>query len=222
VAVKTFTLTDTNNGLNAALLADGVDQTAATRSTGKWTVAKVAAGNSSNYSAPGIQASTSFDLDSTNPKPVTGLANSGTFIIPAVLTGTFAATAWTSTFAVRATTVSAQAGRVRMRVWKNTAATVSSATELTGAILVGTTSAALSTTVDVTSVVTWSPGAFALAAEYLIVSLAWEITTAGGSNNADVIFRTGQASGGTRIVTPDLSAGGAEVIPDVGMALTVS
>jgi len=92
-----------------------------------------------------------------------------------------------------------------MRAWKNTAADVFGDTELTSAVLLGTTSAALSTTADVTSVITWNPGAITLAAEYLIFSLAWEITTASGSNNGDVVFRTGQSAGGTRIVTPNLA-----------------
>lgn len=212
MAVKTFRLTDTNDVDGAALLADGVDQSVASRSTGKWTVAKVASGNSSDYNALGIQGSGSFSLDSTSPKPVAGGTNAITnFVTPTALTGTFAATAWTLTFAVRAATASSQAGRVRVRVFKSLS-NISVATELTSAVLVGTTSAALSTTADVTSVVTWSPGALTLAAQFLFFTLAWEITTASGSNNGDVIFRLGQATGGTRIVTPDLGAGASTYI----------
>lgn len=209
MAVRTFTLTtatDTGNS-NSAILADGVDQTAASRGD-KWTVAKVAAGNSSTYVTGGIQGSGSFSLDSSAPKPPTPLTNSQQcFRSPAALTGTFAATNWTFTFAVRAATASAQAGRVRMRVFKDSNDHAAFNTEVTSAVLVGTTSAALSTTADVTSVITWSPGTLTLASEWLFFCLAWEITTASGSNNGDVIFRTGQSAGGTRIVTPDLSAG---------------
>jgi hypothetical protein len=208
VAVKTFTLTTSVDAgpSNSALLADGVDQAAASRSPDKWTVAKLAAGNSSQYVATGIQGSGSFSLDSTTPKPPTPLTNAQVcFKSPDILTGTFAATAWTFTFAVRAATASAQAGRVRMRVFKTTSGAGTNSTELTSAVLVGTTSAALSTTADATSVITWSPGSLTLASEWLFFSLAWEITTASGNNSGDVIFRTGQAAGGTRIVTPDLS-----------------
>lgn len=206
MAVKTFMVT---TGLNDASggLADGVDQTAASRTDG-WTVAKLAAGNSGGYLVGSKRASTVFDLESTTPKPTSSVNTfSAAFRIPVALTGTFAATSWTLTFAFRATTASAQAGRVRMRVYRATTTNEIFGTEITASTQVGTTTAALSTTADVTSVVTWSPGAVTVAGEYLYFVLAWETTTAGGNNSADVLFRTGQSAGGSRIVTPDLGAG---------------
>jgi hypothetical protein len=69
---------------------------------------------------------------------------------------------------------------------------------LTSAAQVGTTSAALSTTVDQTTTVTWSPGQINLNNEYLFFVLGWEIPTTSGSNTGDVVFRTGHSAAGTR------------------------
>jgi len=204
MAVKTYrlgTATDLDNSY-AALFES--DVTAATRTDG-WTVAKLAAGNSSDF-LPGTKVlSSSFSLDSGLPKPENLFTGSiaDAFKTP-VLKGIFAATAWTLTFAVRAATASSQAGRMRLRVYKSVNANGQTPTELTTSTQVGTTSAALSTTVDATSVVTWSPGTtFTLTNEYLFFAIAWEITTASGSNSGDVLLRTGQSAGGTRIVTPN-------------------
>lgn len=203
MAVKTYRVQTTTTA-NTGDLAES-DQTAATRTDG-WTVAKIAAANSAHFDAGTKQTSGTFSLQSSTPKPssfVTGaLSNAFGTLTP--LTGQFANTAWTFTFAVRATTASAQAGRMRMRVFKSVNADGTSATELTGSTQVGTTSSALSTTADVTSVVTWSPGTtIQLDNEYLFFVLAWEITTASGSNSGDVQIRTGQAAAGSRLVTPD-------------------
>src|SRR4051794_16279617 len=187
---------------NFAALADGGDQAAATRGDGG-TGAKIAAANSAEFDAATKQLSTAFTLQSSTPKPASFLtgATANAFKTPAALSARFEATPWALTFAVRATVASAQAGRVRLRVFKSANASGASASEVTGATQVGTTSAALSTTADVTSVVTWSPGAFALSQEFLFFVVAWEITTASGSNTGDVQLRTGQASAGSRIVT---------------------
>lgn len=203
MAVKTYRVQSTTTGNTGDIIES--DQTAATRADG-WTVAKIAAANSAHFDAGTKQASGTFSLQSSTPKPssfVTGaLSNAFGTLTP--LTGQFANTAWTFTFAVRATTASAQAGRMRMRVFKSVNADGTSATELTGSTQVGTTSSALSTSADVTSVVTWSPGTtIQLDNEYLFFVLAWEITTASGSNSGDVQIRTGQAAAGSRLVTPD-------------------
>lgn len=179
------------------------DVVAATIADG-WTVAKIAATNDSEYLVGTKRVSTTFTSEATTPKPGTlgtgAAANAFRSLNP--YTGQFAAAAWTLTFAVRATTASSQAGRVRCRVFASINADGTSARELTSATQVGTTSAALSTTADVTSVVTWTPAsAIIMSHEYLFFVVAWEITTAGGANGADVQFRTGQSAGGTRIVT---------------------
>jgi len=192
---------------NFGALVDGVDQTAATRADG-WTVAKNASPLSAEFDVGTKQASGTFSSNSTTPKPgsfLTG-ATANAFKTPAPLSGTFAATAWTLTFAVRATTASSQAGRMRLRVFRSVNADGSAATEITSATQVGATSSALSTSADVTSAVTWTPAStFTLNNEYLFFVIAWEITTAGGSNSCDVQIRTGQAAGGSRFVTSNFT-----------------
>jgi len=202
MAVRTLRLGVGADGNFAA--ANEVDQTAASRTDG-WTVAKIAATNQSDLDVGVKQASGTFAVSA---KPASFLIGSTANAIKSATpyAGTFAATAWTITFAVRAGTASSQAGRMRLRVFASVNADGSSARELTGSTQVGTTSAALSTTADATSVVTWSPGAITLNNEYLFFVVAWEITTASGSNSGDVVLRTGQSAGGTRIVTPDLAA----------------
>lgn len=176
-----------------------------------WTVAKIAAGLSSEWKASAGQASGSFTSQTTTPKPASlltglGVANAMRTLNP--LTGTFAATNWTFTFAMRAGISSSQRGRMRVRVYKSAnAAGTSGVTELTGATLVSTTSAVIATTGETIVTVTWSPGAIALANEYLFFALAWETTTAGGSNSADARPLTGSTTAGTRIATPDFVEG---------------
>lgn len=224
MAVKTFMLgagTIVASSSTFGALIDGVDQTAASRTDG-WTVAKIASGSTvcSDFAANVKQLSSTF---AAGDKPTALTAgNTNALRTPAPLTGTFAATAWTLTFAVRATTASSQAGRIRLRRFKSATADGSGATDLSGITSAGTTSGALSTTVDVTSVLTLNPGAVTLNNEYLLFVMAWEITTTAGNNSADVVLRTGQAAAGSRIVTPDFAAAGADVVPDVGIALTVT
>jgi hypothetical protein len=189
---------------NFAALTE-TDQTAATRADG-WTTAKIAAANMSEFDVGVKQLSTTF---TTGAKPASFLtgATANAFKTASNYNGDFAATAWTLTFAVRATLASAQAGRMRVRVFASVNADGSGARELTGSTQIGTTSSALSTTADVTSVVTWTPAAtITLNNEYLFFVLAWEITTAGGSNSCDVQIRTGQSAGGTRFVTSNFTA----------------
>lgn len=206
MAVKTYRLTGGNDGNFGAI--QEADVAAASRADG-WTVAKLAAAQSADWARGLKQASSAFSANGTTPKPTALITtlNSQALKTPAALSGVFAATAWTLTFALRASVVSAQAGRIRMRVYRSVNADGTGATEITSATQIGTTSAVLSTSADVTSTVTWSPGALTLNAEYLFFTLAWEVTTAGGSNTADVLLRTGQAAAGTRIVTPDFTVG---------------
>lgn len=185
---------------NFAALADGVDQTAASRTDG-WTVAKTAAGNASDFDAGTKQLATSFATASGKPSAILIGTTANAFKTPAVLNGGFVAGAWILSFAVRAVTLSAQAGRARVRVYKGSAADGSNAVELTSGTQVGSTTGTLSTTVDVVSTVTWVPGAITLNNEYLFFVVAWEITTQSGSTSADVVLRTGQAAAGTGVVT---------------------
>src|SRR4029077_16535552 len=155
--VRTLRLGPLQDGNFAAMYE--VDQTAASRTDG-WVVAKTVAASSAEFSAGTKQNAAQFTLQSTTAKPASFLTGvtANAIKVSAPFSGVFANTAWTITFAVRATTASSQAGRIRLRVFKSANASGASATELTAATQVGTTSSALSTSADVTSVVTWSPG----------------------------------------------------------------
>lgn len=217
MAAKTYRITGALDG-NFGGLAEA-DQTAA--SGDGWKVAKTTSGNSAEYQA-GQAANISFTSQTTTPKPASFVTGSpaNALKIPTALTGVFSSGSWVFTFAVRAGVASSQAGRMRMRVFKSANANGSGATELTGSTQVGTTSAALSTSADVTTVVTWSPGTtITLNNEYLFFVIAWEITTASGSNTANVLIRTGQSAAGSRLVTPSFAA--TDVIaPDTGISAT--
>ena len=118
MAVKTYRLGSGADGNFAALFE--ADQTAASRADG-WTVGKIATLNSSEFDQGTKQATGSFSLQSTTAKPASFLtgATANALKTPTALTGVFAATAWTFTFAVRATVASAQTGRMRLRVFKS-------------------------------------------------------------------------------------------------------
>ena len=221
MATKTFMVAAGQDG-NYGALVDGVDQTAATRTDG-WTSAKIASTNAADFDAATKQSSGTFSAASGKPSAIITGTTANAFKSPAALNGTFANTSWSLTFAVRASTASSQAGRMRLRVYKATnAAGTTGVVELTGSTQIGTTSSVLSTSADVTTVVTWTPGAtINLANEFLFFVIAWEITTAGGSNSADVQIRTGQAAGGSRFVTPDFVAAQTVTIGSRGAGTTV-
>jgi hypothetical protein len=121
----------------------------------------------------------------------TGAATAGDSFIAGPFSGTFAATAWTFNCNIRASTAGA-VGHINMRFWRSANADGSSATQIT-ANTVGAT-VTLSTTADVNSSITWSPGALNLNAQYLFFQVEWQETTAGSSNNDNVFFRIGTAS----------------------------
>ena len=207
MAVRTFRVTTQVTG-NFAIV-DEIDQAAANRTDG-WVSAKLAPAFTSEFDVSVKRASGTFSTDPVTPKPpqlILGTA-ANAFRTPNPLKGTFANTNWTFTFALRCTVASAQRGRMQMRIFKGPNSDGTGATQLTGSTLIGsTTPSALSTTADQTSVVNWSPGGtVVLDDEYLFFAIAWYIVTAGGSNSADVVIRTGQAAGGSRLDTPDFTA----------------
>jgi Concanavalin A-like lectin/glucanases superfamily len=119
--------------------------------------------------------------------------------------GKFAAGPWVFHFPVRAVTAGEdQDGAIMVRVYRSKNADGSSATEITGAALTGSTVTNLSTSADQDSTITWEPGAIELNEEYLFFDVAWKITGVGGGATRDVIFRWGDT--GTRVVTPDFPA----------------
>src|SRR4051794_32845922 len=101
MAIKTYRVGSGADGNFAALFE--ADQTAASRADG-WTLGKIAANFSSEFDVGVKQATTAFTANSTTPKPASFLtgATANAFKTPAALTGTYANTAWTFTFALRA------------------------------------------------------------------------------------------------------------------------
>jgi hypothetical protein len=137
--------------------------------------------------------STSYNAGRATPQPGTGTgaATAGDSFVVGPLTGTFAATAWTFNFNLRAGTAGA-IGHVNMRMWRGTLANGSNATQVV-ANTVGAT-VTLSTSADVNSSITASPGQLVLNNEYLFFQVEWQETTAGSSNSDNVFFRIGTAS----------------------------
>jgi hypothetical protein len=151
-----------------------------------WVVARLTATNLSAMLAGTERASNTFSAADA----IGSFAASACWRSENPFTGTFANANWTLAFRVRAVTAaSAQTGRIKLRVWKSSNAAGTGATQLTSAVLTGTTTAALSTTVSQTSTVTWTPGStVVLANEYLWVQCEWDIVVASGSNTGDVDF----------------------------------
>jgi len=205
MATKTYYVSQ-NLDNNFCALVDGTAQTAASRTDG-WTVAKIGSALASDYDAATKQASGTFTTATSHPPVLVTGTNANAFKTPAALSGIFDVGSWVFAMAVRATTASSQAGRIRMRVFASVNADGSSARELTSATVVGTTTGALSTTADVTSTATWSPGTtIQLNNEYLFFVIAWEITTASGNNSGDAVIRTGSTGpAGTYVTTPNVT-----------------
>ncbi len=108
--------------------------------------------------------------------------------------GVFPAGNWVFNFPVISVTLGATgSGAITMRVFKGVRSGTAwaSVTQLTGALLQGTTISNLSTTVTQTTTVTWSAPEFRLNNEFLICKMGWRILTASGGNNADVVLRWG-------------------------------
>lgn len=110
-----------------------------------------------------------------------------------LLNGTFSAGNWTFNIGcigeTRAT--STHDGRFRLRMWRSTNATGSSATEITTSTQVTTAYANLTNTSAQVLDVTFDPGAFTLSNEYLFIQVAHELTGAGSNAGSDTHLRTG-------------------------------
>lgn len=148
-----------------------------------------------------VAAAASTIASTPGPTAGTGATSTtaGDSFIAGPFSGTFTNTAWTFNFWMQAST-GGGVGNVNLRVWRSANANGSGATEIipftSGAIIT------LSTSGDRNSQITASPGAVTLSNEYLFFQVEWQETTAGGSNNTNVLFRVGDLS----IVTPDLGA----------------
>jgi hypothetical protein len=200
VATKTFFVKAT--AVNGFGSLSETDPGASTTGTG-WTPAKTASARFApmlygSTTASGAFTTTDY-LVTTHPNPQSG----DCWRSENPIVGTFANASWTFTAKFRAGTSNAQVGRVKVRLWRSVNANGSSATELTSATQTGSTTGVIATGADATSTVTWSPGAtVTLTNEYLFVQCEWEITTAGGSNNSDVLWRASASTLVTADFTP--------------------
>ena len=139
----------------------------------------------------------SYNAAATGPTPGTGTAitTAGDSFVSGPWNGTFAATAWTFNWNMRAGTTGGS-GRINMRVWKSSSANGSSPTQL----LANTNGATITpAATDTNSSISWSPGALTLNNEYLFFQVEWQQTTVSATNNSNVFFRAGTAA----ITTPD-------------------
>lgn len=192
--------------------------TAATSASG-WTVGKIATGNYSILNQGLEQGTGTFSTTivptATAPTVDNSYAATAIYTPPTLLNSTdsistlypyngdFDAGTWTFDFPVIAVGAGGvQDGRVGIRVWRGLRSgnAWASVTEITAARLEGTIVSNLTTTVAQTSTVTWSAPAFRLQNEFLIVSVAWEITGAGNANAQDVLLRYGS---GADITSPN-------------------
>jgi hypothetical protein len=144
---------------------------------------------------------TSYNASTSGPVKGTGTGagTAGDSFVAGPFSGTFAATAWTLNFNLRASTAGC-VGHINVRIWKSSNAAGTSATQLL-ANTAGLT-VTLSTTADVNSSVSWSPGALSLNNEYLFFQVEWQETTLGTTNGDNVLFRAGTSS----ITTADFVA----------------
>ena len=119
----------------------------------------------------------------------TGASTAGDSFIAGPFTGTFAVSPWTFNFNLRAGTAGA-VGHINMTMWRGANADGSGATMILGQTPGATVT--LSTTTDVnSSISTASMGGPTLNNEYLFFQIEWQETTAGTSNNNNILFRAG-------------------------------
>lgn len=216
MATKTWTLRQVATGGTPAniLWWDPTNATAPAQATSVsgWTVGKIAANNYSNLVQGTERVTNTFSTtivpNTTAPTATGSFAATATYTPPTLIyhtnsistlyeyNGYFPAGNWVFTFPVISVSTSATgAGRINLRVFKasrNTDGTGwNTATELTGAMQAGTIASAPTTTTPQTSTVTWAAPIIRLDKEFLIVKIGWQITTASGSNTADILLRHG-------------------------------
>lgn len=163
--------------------------------------------------------STTVVPDATAPTVDNNYPTTATFTPPTLLNSTdsictlyeyngyFPAAQWTWSFPLIAVSnASGQDGAIVMRVFKapRSGTAFGTTTELTSALLQGTTVTNLTTTTPQTSTVTWTPASpFYLNNEFLICKIGWRITGTATNNNADIAFRYGS---GCTMVSPNFRA----------------
>jgi len=212
VAVKTFYLLNTTAVTPDWMgrLQDGGTAPTAALSAFGWKVAKTSTSTpfwTAHIGATGTaSAAAGASSFGTASAPVQGTGNTATlsgdsFRSPTNYAGVFASGNWTFTFGMRCSTSSSQAGQINFRVWASTDPNGQTGVRslTTGGAQVASAVTLSSTTATFNSTFTWSAPQITLLNEYLFISIQWQSTVAGGSNNADVLF---YQSGGT-IATAD-------------------
>lgn len=201
-AALTWYLTDASAGPGSDLsLTDPGAEAYRSPATG-WIVGTATPGNYSAYFNDVERAAATF-ADQTPPSGTLDTSNGDFWVSPTVLTGAFASANWEVHACVRAQTGGgANTGRARCRLFRGANQDGSSATEITSAQQVGTTTLAILTSGTRDSVITFNPGVFSVAGEYIFIQIAWDSVTASGVATHDANFRIGNASSlGSRVVT---------------------
>lgn len=186
---------------NGALLLQEAVATTGITATG-WTVGKTLA-PATALMAAGVEG-TNFNIPDSLTPPLFDPASC--WRSDQRYTGTFAQGDWQLVFQVRAASSAAgQTGRINCRVWNSSSILGVPAVELTSAIQVGTTTAAIAQSSPTNSVVTWTPAAsISFDDEYLFVQCEWEVVDPTGNANSDVLFFVDAT---TNVTTPDFAAG---------------
>lgn len=215
MAIKTWNLLQINVGgtnPNRLWWDEDAAVTAATSVTG-WTVGKTAANNYSILNNGVEQAAATFSTtivpSTTAPVVDNSYASTAIYTPPDLLNdtesistlyeynGVFPAGNWTFAFPVIAVSSGGdQDGAITMRVFKGqrSGTAWASVTELTSALLQGTTVTNLTTTTSQTSSVTWSAPAIQLNNEFLICKLGWRVIGQVNTNSRDVLLRYGSGA----------------------------
>jgi Kelch motif protein len=128
-----------------------------------------------NYSDMAWGSSQGSGTFSTTAGPTTGTGTTRCFSTSIPLYGTFDGSTWTIAIAlVMETTGTSGNGNFRVRIYRSTNATGSGATEITTSTLV-LGNFALATGTQQNTTVTWTPGSFSLAGEYLFFEISCEM-----------------------------------------------
>lgn len=157
------------------------------------TIITVAKNSSASYCSFSASATSTAIAAATKPDGVLStVVGEGWVFGP--YTGVFTQNTMSISMSIDATTVSSQQGQFRFRIWKASDVSASNPILITPgarstqiAAITAATNLILSASFAMTTSVTMNN-------EYLFVEAAWGITTAGGSNSADVRIRHGSAS----------------------------
>lgn len=192
---------------------DGATPPAETTSASGWTVAKT---GTSNYSllSQSVEIPAGFGATiqpaAVSPTVTQAFSTTATYTPPDILfhsasistlreyNGVFGAGTWSFNYPVTAVTNGgAQDGNLGLRVYKGTRSgnTFTSVTELTSARIASSQQLNIATAATNTYCsASWAAPEIRLNNEFLIVTLAWQITGASNNANADVLLRYGSGS----------------------------